>query len=163
MTSSDNNNQSEMKSPMGTIGAVGVAGLAGALSQKAHALGSGKIKVGLLGCGGRGKGALRHCLQADPGVEVVALADLFESKVRDACDQFGADKKYEGRVKVDAEHLFWGFDCHEQLAKTDADLLLMAEDWAVQQILLDTDLDRNGTVELGDFAILALQWFWREL
>ena len=126
MTSSDNNNQSEMKSPMGTIGAVGVAGLAGALSQKAHALGSGKIKVGLLGCGGRGKGALRHCLQADPGVEVVALADLFESKVRDACDEFSANKKYEGRVKVDAEHLFWGFDCHEQLAKTDADLLLMA-------------------------------------
>ena len=105
---------------------VGLIGLAGALAPKAHALGSGKIKVGLLGCGGRGNGALRQCLKADPGVEVVALADLFESKVRHTRDRLNADDKYKGRIAIDDEHLFWGFDCHEKLAKTDADLLLMA-------------------------------------
>lgn len=123
MASSDNNNQSEMKSAMKTVG---VVGLAGALAQKAHALGSGKIKVGLLGCGGRGKGALRQNLKADPGIEVVAMADLFESKVRHARDEFNKNEKYKGRIHIDDEHLFWGYDCHEKLAKTDADLILMA-------------------------------------
>lgn len=123
MASSDNNNQSEMKSAMKTVG---VVGLAGALAQRAYAFGSGKIKVGLLGCGGRGNGALRQCLKADPGVEVVALADLFESKVRSTRDRLNADDKYKGRIHIDDEHLFWGYDCHEKLAQTEADLLLMA-------------------------------------
>jgi len=104
----------------------GAVALAGSVARVAHAQGSGKIKVGLLGCGGRGKGALTHCLQADPGVEVIALADLFESQVRGAKDRFDKDKKFQGRVKIDDDHLFWGFDCHEKLAQCEADLLLMA-------------------------------------
>ncbi|UCG57302.1 MAG: hypothetical protein JSU70_20845, partial [Phycisphaerales bacterium] len=106
--------------------AAGAAALAGAVSHVAHAQGSGKIKVGLLGCGGRGNGALRHCLQADPGVEVIALADLFESQVKKTRDRFARDQKFQGRVKIDDDHLFWGFDCHEKLARCEADLLLMA-------------------------------------
>ena len=34
--------------------------------------------------------------------------------------------KYKGRINVKDDHLFWGFDCHEKLAKCEADLLLMA-------------------------------------
>jgi len=106
--------------------ATGAVALVGSLSSVAHARGSGKIKVGLLGCGGRGNGALRQCLQADPGVEVIALADLFESQVRKTRDRIMRDSKFEGRVKIDDDHLFWGFDCHEKLARCEADLLLMA-------------------------------------
>ena len=104
----------------------GAVALAGSVAQMAHARGSGKIKVGLLGCGGRGNGALRNCLQADPGVEVIALADLFESQVRKTRDRFMKDEKSKDRVKIDDDHLFWGFDCHEKLARCEADLLLMA-------------------------------------
>ncbi len=106
--------------------AAGAVALAGSVARVAHAQGSGKIKVGLLGCGGRGNGALRQCLQADPGVEVIALADLFESQVRRTRDRIMKDSKLEGRVKIDDDHLFWGFDCHEKLARCEADLLLMA-------------------------------------
>ena len=106
--------------------AAGAVALVGSLAQVAHTRGSGKIKVGLLGCGGRGNGALRQCLQADPGVEVIALADLFESQVRKTRDRIMRDSKFEGRVKIDDDHLFWGFDCHEKLARCEADLLLMA-------------------------------------
>ena len=106
--------------------AAGTVGLAGAIASKARAQGSGKIKIGLLGCGGRGNGALRQCLNADPGVEVIAMADLFESQVRKSRDRIMRDEKYKGRVKIDDDHLFWGFDCHEKLVKCDADLLLMA-------------------------------------
>jgi myo-inositol 2-dehydrogenase/D-chiro-inositol 1-dehydrogenase len=106
--------------------AAGTVGLVGAIANKARAQGSGKIKIGLLGCGGRGNGALRQCLNADPGIEVIAMADLFESQVRKSRERIMRDEKYKGRIKIDDDHLFWGFDCHEKLVKCDADLLLMA-------------------------------------
>jgi predicted dehydrogenase len=99
---------------------------AASIGHIAYAQGSARIKVGLLGCGGRGNGALQHCLQADPGVEVIALADLFENQVRRTRDRFLKGEKYNDRVKIDDDHLFWGFDCHEKLARCEADLLLMA-------------------------------------
>ena len=104
----------------------GIAAVAASAAKVAYAQGSGKIKIGLLGCGGRGNGAVRQCLQADPGVELIAVADLFENKVRSTRDRLAKDGKFQGRIKVDDDHLFWGFDCHEKLAKTDADLLVMA-------------------------------------
>jgi predicted dehydrogenase len=96
------------------------------VAHVAHARGSGKIKVGLLGCGGRGNDALRQNLNADPGIEVIALADLFESQVRRTRKRFIREDKYKDRVKIDEDHLFWGFDCHEKIAQCEADLLLMA-------------------------------------
>ncbi len=104
----------------------GAAALAGAMSHVVHAGLSGKIKVGLLGCGGRGNGAIRQNLNADPAVEVIALADLFEHKVRSTRDRLMKDDKYKGRIKIDDDHLFWGFDCHEKLAQCEADILCMA-------------------------------------
>ena len=121
MTSSNKNTK---QSKNAVAGAAAVA--AAAIGHKAYAQATGKIKVGLLGCGGRGNGALRHCLEADPGVEVIAMADLFEHKARGSRDRIQKDDKYKGRVKIDDDHIFSGFDCHEKLAKCDADLLLMA-------------------------------------
>jgi len=106
--------------------AVGGAALASVIASKVHAAGSGKIKVGLLGCGGRGSGAIRQSLNSDPGVEVIAVADLFENKARRTADSLMKDKKYEGRVKIADDHVFSGFDCHEKLARCEADLLCMA-------------------------------------
>jgi len=109
-----------------TTAAGGAAALAGAVASAVHASGSDTIKVGLLGCGGRGNGAIKQNLQADAGVVVVALADLFEDKVRKTRDSLMKDKSFEGRVKIPDDNLFWGFDCHEKLAKCEADLLCMA-------------------------------------
>lgn len=100
--------------------------LAAAAAAPVHAAGSDRIKVGLLGCGGRGSGAIRQCLDADPGIEVIAVADLFEKKAKGQRDSLMKDKKYQGRVDIKDDHVFWGFDCHEKLAKTDCDLLVMA-------------------------------------
>jgi hypothetical protein len=48
-----------------------------AASQRVHAAGSDVLKIGLVGCGGRGTGSLRDSLAAMPNVRVVALGDLF--------------------------------------------------------------------------------------
>ena len=39
------------------------------------------LKVGLVGCGGRGLGAMKNALDADPGTMVWALADVFQARV----------------------------------------------------------------------------------
>ncbi|GAG46000.1 unnamed protein product, partial [marine sediment metagenome] len=70
--------------------------------------------------------AIKQNLQADPGVVVIALADLFESKVKRTRDSLMRDRKFEGRVQIPDDNLFWGFDCHEKLARCEADLLCMA-------------------------------------
>ena len=41
-----------------------------------------------------------------------------------------------------------------------SDLLLLSEDWLYAEYLLDTDLNRNGVVDIADFADLAGQWLW---
>jgi predicted dehydrogenase len=103
------------------------AATAAVLGQMAHAKGSDTIKVGMLGCGGRGNGAIRDCLKANPsGVEIVALADLFESQVKGTRDGLMKEAAIKDRIKIADDHMFWGFDCHEKLAVCDADVLLMA-------------------------------------
>src|SRR4030043_159507 len=103
MASSEKDKQEGKRS---TSAAGGAAALAGAAASVVHASGSDTIKVGLLGCGGRGNGAIKQNLQADPGVVVVALADLFEDKGRRTRDSLLRDKKSEGRVKIPDENLF---------------------------------------------------------
>ena len=100
--------------------------LAGAAVPAVHAAGADKIRVGLLGCGGRGSGAIRQNLDADPGVVVVAVADLFESKAKGMRDGLMKDEKYKGRIQIKDENVFWGFDCHEKIAKCGLDLICMA-------------------------------------
>ena len=81
------------------------AGLApGALAlpfapRAVHSQGSSVIKVGLLGCGGRGSGAAANALGADPGVELVAVGDLFEDMATNCVNSLRASEHAE-RVKV---------------------------------------------------------------
>src|SRR3954447_26574258 len=53
-----------------------------AYAPQVHAAGSDVIKVGLIGCGGRGTGAAENVLHAAKGVQVVALADAFKDRLQ---------------------------------------------------------------------------------
>ncbi|MDR1788761.1 MAG: hypothetical protein LBR12_00075, partial [Opitutaceae bacterium] len=66
---------------LGSCAALSATPLLSSLPAAGVFSGSGKIKVGLVGCGGRGNGALRNCLDADPGVVVHALGDLFPDRL----------------------------------------------------------------------------------
>ncbi len=122
--SSSENVKPKQKKRIATV--AGATAAAASISSVLHAAGSGTIKVGLLGCGGRGNGAIRQNLQADPGIVVVALADLFDRKVKSTRDRLMGDKKFKGRIQIPDENLFWGFDCHEKIANADLDLICMA-------------------------------------
>ncbi len=89
------------------------------------AAGSDTIKVGVIGCGGRGTGATIDCLNADPGVEVVALGDLVPDRVESALARL--TKEFPNRVKVPADRRFTGFDNYQKVcACSDVDLIVTA-------------------------------------
>src|SRR5215212_6555565 len=68
------------------------------------------IKVGLVGCGGRGSGAAGQALSADPNNELTAVADVDEDIVSRATTRLKGSAKFGTRVKVDTAHSFAGLD-----------------------------------------------------
>ncbi|MHC5005126.1 MAG: twin-arginine translocation signal domain-containing protein, partial [Planctomycetota bacterium] len=64
--------------------AVGTAAAAQlAVAARAYAAGSDSIRVGLIGCGGRGTGAAHNALEASPRTRLVAMADVFRDRLED--------------------------------------------------------------------------------
>ncbi len=78
--------------------------------------GSDSIRVGIIGCGGRGTGAGRNCIQSAPGVSIVAVADLLPEQASAAARQF----------QVASDHVFSGFDAYRKLLATDVNLVILA-------------------------------------
>ncbi|MFH1924123.1 MAG: hypothetical protein ABIP48_30075 [Planctomycetota bacterium] len=82
-------------------GALAGAALAGSLAigRSAHAAGSDRLKIGLIGCGGRGAGAVVSALEVAPNARLTALADAFRDRMENARAQL---KKRAGeQVTVD--------------------------------------------------------------
>src|SRR5262249_24377686 len=52
------------------------------LASNVYAAGSDVIRVGLIGCGGRGTGAAEQALNADKNVKLVAMGDVFEDRLQ---------------------------------------------------------------------------------
>jgi predicted dehydrogenase len=101
-------------------------GLAASLSlaRNVHAAGSDVIKIGLVGCGGRGCGASVNAMNAGPDIRLVAMADLLEEKARAGRERV---QKVKGeQVAVADDHLFAGFDGYEKLLATDIDAVIIA-------------------------------------
>ena len=57
-----------------------------------HAAGSGVIKIGLIGCGGRGSGAAANAMNAGKDVRLVAMADVFADRLQGARGQLEEDR-----------------------------------------------------------------------
>ena len=98
-----------------------------ALSAGTFAAGSDRLKVGLIGCGGRGTGAASQALKADSGVELTAMADAFEDRLqmsrRRLQRQFNKDDQVQ--VNVSDDHCFVGFDAYKQVID-NTDVVLLA-------------------------------------
>src|SRR5436305_15154184 len=70
------------------------------------------LKIGLLGCGGRGSGAIEQMLQGNENVKVIALADLFKDKVDSVRKkiQENQNTKIRNKYAIEDDHCFTGFD-----------------------------------------------------
>ena len=79
-----------------------------------HAAGSGTIKVGLVGCGGRGTGAAEQALTADSGTRLVAMGDVFADRLQDSLSTLKGSS-VGSRVDVPKDRQYSGFDAYKQV------------------------------------------------
>ena len=92
----------------------GASGRRAGLGRSAHAAGSDVLKVGLIGCGGRGTGAAGNALDADKNVKLVAMADAFADRLQASLES-AARSSYADRVDVPDERCFVGFDAYQKV------------------------------------------------
>lgn len=82
------------------------------------------LKVGLVGCGGRGTGAAGEALAADKNVVLTALADVFEEKLMASLEILR--QQAAAKVKVAPDHCFVGLDAYQKLIDSGVDVVLLA-------------------------------------
>ncbi len=107
------------------LGAGAVIGSELAIARSAYAQGSEMLKVGLVGCGGRGTGAAAQTLTADANTQLVAMADAFQDELRGSLSTL-LKTDVADRVNVPPEQMFDGLDAYEKLLQTDVDIVLLA-------------------------------------
>jgi myo-inositol 2-dehydrogenase / D-chiro-inositol 1-dehydrogenase len=82
------------------------------------------LKVGLVGCGGRGTGAAVQALTADPANVLTAVADIDEAIVEKSTTRLKASERLTPQVKID--HAFFGLDGYEKVINSGVDVVLLA-------------------------------------
>lgn len=129
----NNSNQPLTTSRREFIKTTGAATLGSALAapliftSKSHAANSDKVlKVGLIGCGGRGSGAALQALKADPRTELTAMGDAFESQARNSLNNLKRDSEVGSRVKVNPDCCFGGLDNYQKVIDSGVDVVLLA-------------------------------------
>jgi myo-inositol 2-dehydrogenase/D-chiro-inositol 1-dehydrogenase len=93
------------------------------ISDSVHAGGSGTIRVGMVGCGGRNTGAAAQALTADSGARLVAMCDIFMDRIKNK-RRILKEQKGE-QVVVDDDHCFAGFDGYKHVIES-SDVVLIA-------------------------------------
>jgi predicted dehydrogenase len=98
--------------------------LAGVPSLLTGASAGKAIKVGLVGCGGRGTGAAAQALKADDYSELTAVADVFQNRIDDCLNRLA--KAAGPKVKVEKANMFVGLDGYQKLIESGVDVVLLA-------------------------------------
>ncbi len=128
----------------GTTAAAAYATFAALGSNFAHAAGNDTIKIGLVGCGGRGRGAVANALEADPNVKLIAIADLFPDKI-DETKTMWADKPKNQFDFV--KNCFSGWDSYKQLlALPEVDYAILATPPGFRPMMIDEAIKQGKHV-----------------
>lgn len=110
----------------GLAAAASMTPLAAAVSRGAWAGGSDELKVGVIGCGGRGTGAAADSMAADAGVRLTAVADVFQDRLDGCLAALEGEESLTGRIDVPNSRRFVGFDAYQQLLASDVDMVCLA-------------------------------------
>lgn len=81
------------------------------------------LKVGLIGCGGRGTGAAIQALTADPDVVITAMGDVFSDRLEEAYTAIS--QVFPEKTKVDKASKFTGFDAYKKVIESDVDVVIL--------------------------------------
>src|ERR1700731_4942614 len=101
-----------LKQTTGALGATLVSGFPAIISAQTVTK---AIKVGLVGCGGRGTGAASQALQADDFTELSAVADIDQDRIDNCLDTLKKIQRVATRVQADPAKQFLGLDAYQKL------------------------------------------------
>lgn len=130
MSQNASNRRSFLKAT--ALTAAGAALSSEALLPQIHAAGSDEIRVGLIGCGGRGTGAIENVLHAAKGVKIVAIGDVFKDRVescRNRALQIANDPKVKelgNSVDLPESRCFAGLNNYQDVINSDANYIMLA-------------------------------------
>lgn len=93
------------------------------IAPRLFAADSDTLKVGLIGCGGRGSGAASQALRADPNVVLTAMGDVFSERLENSLNELR--RQAPDRVKVEADHRFVGIDAYQKVIDSGVDVVLL--------------------------------------
>jgi len=123
----------------------GAAVSAGALlspGSRVFAAGSDKMGVALIGCGSRGTKDAIDCLKSADGVEMVAMADMFQDRIDGSLAEM--KKACPDKVKVTPETMFLGFDAYSKvIAMKEVDVVMLTTPPAFRPQMVKAALEAN--------------------
>src|SRR5437868_945241 len=90
----------------------------------AYAAGSDEIRIGLIGCGGRGTGAAENAIKSAPGVKLFAMGDVFKDRLDGS--RAALAKSVPDNLAVADERCFTGLDAYEKVIASDANYIILA-------------------------------------
>jgi len=88
-----------------------------------HARGSDTVKVGLIGCGGRGTGAAYNSATSHPAVVIHALGDVFAERIESSRQSLAC---LDDRLQVTEDRCFVGIDAYQSVIASGVDLVILA-------------------------------------
>jgi len=112
-----------LKRSSAALAAGGVAATIGFPSVLRGAPAGGKLKIGFIGCGGRGTGAANQALTADDNVVLWAMGDAFEDKLGTSLQSLA--KMHGAKVDVPKERQFVGLDAYQKVIDSGVDVVLL--------------------------------------
>ena len=102
------------------------------------------IKVGLIGCGGRGTGAANQAINSDPNVVLTAMADVFEESMETSYNAL-LDENPD-KVMVAPDQKFMGFDSYKKVLESDVDVVILATPPCFRPAHLEAAIDAGKHV-----------------
>ena len=113
-----------------------VLGLNQRIARSAHIGGDDEIKIGLIGCGGRGRGAATQALETKGKVTLWAACDAFADNMQNTLNGINEDVKKgqqnkdslfaDSKVDCPSERQFVGFDGFQKVIDSGVDLVILA-------------------------------------
>ncbi len=104
--------------------ATALAGLS--IATQVYGAGNDRIRIGLVGCGGRGSGAASQALSTGDNVVLTAMGDVFEDQLQRSLKNLSGNDEFGSRVKVSGDKCFVGLDAYQKVIDSGVDVVLLA-------------------------------------
>ena len=119
-----------------------------AVPQNVHADAGEVLKVGIVGCGGRGTGAVIDALHADPQAKLTAMGDVFLDRAQTCLTNLKQNKDVGDRVVVEQDQVFSGFDAYRQVIdNVDVVILTSSPHFRPRHLAYAVEQDKHCFVE----------------